>query len=40
MKLRGLRYCFDHVFVIFRLEKHLGDYLGGLEKKNEIKLAA
>lgn len=40
MKLRGLRYCFDHVFVIFHLEKHLGDYLGGLEKKNEIKLAA
>lgn len=40
MKLRGLRYCFDHVFVIFRLEKYLGDYLGGLEKKNEIKLAA
>lgn len=40
MKLRGLRYCFDHVFVIFRLEKHLGDYLGGLEKKNEIKLVA
>ena len=40
MKLRGLRYCFDHVFVISRLEKHLGDYLWGLEKKNEIKLAA
>ena len=41
MKLRGLRYCFDHVFVISRLEKHLGDYFwGGLEKKNEIKLAA
>ena len=40
MKLRGLRYCFDHVFVIFRLEKHLEPYLGGLEKKNEIKLAA